>query len=309
MEVFVAKLNVEPTVLDLYEETNLLETVIPTSLNMIFDRLDEDKGIIGYRITNDIESIKKSKLYQEILQYRENLISEYYKVVAIFEDSGEIVYSKAYMSLRSMLKAKIDELFVTFPFLKNSEEIKVSSFSKGKISEIQMGITYIDRVNRIEKFLFYNSKDIRVINFYYDTSCEWIYIPVSMLITDDIVNELNSIVSEIEDKINNFKNITDIGNVSVNLVYDDFKIKPGKYKEIIVTKVYPNGHPALDRGKALRAARIETKYKAAQGETFSELEIEDETKVDAEKGYLSSIFARGKNLIENTILRRNIRED
>ena len=68
MEVFVAKLNVEPTVLDLYEEANLLETVIPTSLNMIFDRLDEDKGIIGYRITNDIESIKKSKLYQEILQ-------------------------------------------------------------------------------------------------------------------------------------------------------------------------------------------------------------------------------------------------
>lgn len=309
MEVFVAKLNVEPTVLDLYEETNLLETVIPTSLNMIFDRLDEDKGIIGYRITNDIESIKKSKLYQEILQYRENLISEYYKVVAIFEDSGEIVYSKAYMSLRSMLKAKIDELFVIFPFLKNSEEIKVSSFSKGKISEIQMGITYIDRVNRIEKFLLYNSKDIRVINFYYDTSCEWIYIPVSMLITDDIVNELNSIVSEIEDKINNFKNITDIGNVSVNLVYDDFKIKPGKYKEIIVTKVYPNGHPALDRGKALRAARIETKYKAAQGETFNELEIEDEIKVDAEKGYLSSIFARGKNLIENTILRINIRED
>lgn len=243
------------------------------------------------------------------MQYKENLISEYYKVVAIFKDSGEIVYSKAYMSLRSMLKAKIDELFVTFPFLKNSEEIKVSSFSKGKISEIQMGITYIDRVNRIEKFLFYNSKDIRVINFYYDTSCEWIYIPVSMLITDDIVNELNSIISEIEDKINNFKNITDIGNVSVNLVYDDFKIKPGKYKEIIVTKVYPNGHPALDRGKALRAARIETKYKAAQGETFNELEIEDETKVDAEKGYLSSIFARGKNLIENTILRRNIRED
>ncbi len=309
MEVFVAKLNVEPTVLDLYEETNLLETVIPTSLNMIFDRLDEDKGIIGYRITNDIESIKNSRLYQEILQYRENLISEYYKVVAIFEDSGEIVYSKAYMSLRSMLKAKIDELFVIFPFLKNSEEIKVSSFSKGKISEIQMGITYIDRVNRIEKFLLYNSKDIRVINFYYDTSCEWIYIPVSMLITDDIVNELNSIVSEIEDKINNFKNITDIGNVSVNLVYDDFKIKPGKYKEIIVTKVYPNGHPALDRGKALRAARIETKYKAAQGETFNELEIEDEIKVDAEKGYLSSIFARGKNLIENTILRINIRED
>ena len=40
MEVFVAKLNVEPTVLDLYEETNLLETVIPTTLNIIFNRLD-----------------------------------------------------------------------------------------------------------------------------------------------------------------------------------------------------------------------------------------------------------------------------
>ncbi|KGE57644.1 hypothetical protein [Streptococcus pyogenes] len=113
--------------------------------------------------------------------------------------------------------------------------------------------------------------------------------------------ELLSITNDIQDKINMHKTQTDIGNVSINIVYDKFKIKQGSYKEVTITKVYPNGNPAQDRGRALRAASTETKYRAAQDDAFSQQDIEQETKEDAERGYIASIASRAKNLIENTI--------
>ncbi|HEP1273230.1 TPA: hypothetical protein ACF4ZG_001643 [Streptococcus pyogenes] len=307
-ECYVTKLNVEPTILDLYEEENLIKTVIPNSLDKIFYKVAEKEGIIQYQISNNTRAILDSKLYSKMLESKTSLIDEYHKVVSKFEKSGEIVYSKNYMTQRSQLKEQIDELFENHTFLRNSEEIKLPSFAKGKISEIQMGVTYIDRANRIEHFLSEN-KDNQVINFYYDTSKEWIYIPSSVIIGDNIVMELLSITNDIQDKINMHKTQTDIGNVSINIVYDKFKIKQGSYKEVTITKVYPNGNPAQDRGRALRAASTETKYRAAQDDAFSQQDIEQETKEDAERGYIASIASRAKNLIENTIKKVHIRED
>ncbi|HEL1907485.1 TPA: hypothetical protein TX976_001454 [Streptococcus suis] len=307
-ECYVTKLNVEPTILDLYEERNLIQSVIPNSLDKIFCRVSEKEGIIQYQITNDMQKILSSDLYSKMLESRDSLIVEYHKVVSQFKKSGEIVYSKNYMTQRSNLKEQIDELFATHTFLKNSEEMKLTSFSKGKIPEIQMGVTYIDRANRIESFLAEN-KDNQMINFYYDTSTEWIYVPTSVIISDNVVLELLSIINDIQDKINMFKNKTDIGNVSINIVYDNFKIKEGSYKEVIITKVYPNGNPSEDRGKALRAARTETKYRAAQDSTFNQQDIEQETKKDAERGYIASIVSRSKNLIENTVRKVYLRGD
>ena len=307
-ECYVTKLNVEPTILDLYEERNLIQSVIPSSLDKIFIKVEEKKGIIQYQINNDVQAILNSELYSEILKSRKTLINEYYKVVSKFEKSGEIVYSKSYMTQRSLLKEQIDELFAIHTFLRNSEEVKLPSFSKGKVSEIQMGITYIDRVNRIEHFLLEN-KDNQIINFYYDTSKEWIYIPSAAITSDNIVVELSAIINDIQDKINMFKTQTDIGNVSINIVFDDFRIKQGTYKEVTITKVYPNGNPSQDRGKALRAARIETKYKAPQDATFNHQDIQQETKEDAERGYIASIVSRTRNLIENTVRKVYIRED
>lgn len=307
-ECYVTKLNVEPTILDLYEEKNLIQSVIPNSLDKIFSRVAEKDGIIQYQINNDVQKILDSELYSKMLESRTSLIDEYQKVVSKFKQSGEIVYSKNYMTQRSHLKERIDELFATHTFLKNSEEIRLPSFSKGKISEIQMGVTYIDRANKIEFFLTENI-DNQIINFYYDTSNEWIYVPSSDIIGNNVVAELTSVINDIQDKINMFKNRTDIGNVSINIVYDDFKIKQGSYKEVTITKVYPNGNPSQDRGKALKAARTEIKYRAAQDATFSQQDIEWEAKEDAKKGYIASIVSRAKNLIENTVRRTHIRED
>lgn len=62
-ECYVTKLNVEPTILDLYEEENLIQSVIPDSLDKIFSRVAEKEGIIQYRISNDIQAILDSELY------------------------------------------------------------------------------------------------------------------------------------------------------------------------------------------------------------------------------------------------------
>ncbi|WP_019777721.1 hypothetical protein [Streptococcus sobrinus] len=307
-ECYVTKLNVEPTILDLYKEENLIKSVIPNSLDKIFSKVAAKEGIIQYQISNDTRVILESELYSKMLESKTSLIGEYHKVASNFKKSGEIVYSKNYMTQRSRLKEQIDELFEEHAFLRNSEDIKLPSFSKGKISEIQMGVTYIDRANRIENFLSEN-KGNQVINFYYDTSKEWIYVPSSVVIDDNIVMELSSIIKDIQDKINMRKNQTDIGNVSINIVYDDFKIKQGSYKEVTITKVYPNGIPAQDRGRALRAASTETKYRAAQDDAFSQQDIEQETREDAERGYIASIASRAKNLIENTVRKVHIRED
>ncbi len=95
-ECYVTKLNVEPTILDLYEERNLIQSVIPSSLDKIFIKVEEKKGIIQYQINNDVQAILNSELYSEILKRRKTLINEYYKVVSKFEKSvsSEVAFVK-----------------------------------------------------------------------------------------------------------------------------------------------------------------------------------------------------------------------
>lgn len=310
IECYVTKLNVEPSILELYTEENLVSNVIPASLDRIFSKQGEQDGLIKYQIRNNFQEAIQAELYQEILTIKDALIVEYNQVVKIFRGTGEIVYNKNYMSLRSLLKLRIDEFLEKYPFLKNSEEIRLASFSKGRVSEIQMGITYIDRVRKIEYFLTANIETVYTTNFYYDTALERIYIPTSKVDSSDVIFSLNKIIREIQDKINLLKGESDIGRVRINIVYDEnYEIKPGKYKEITVVTVYPNGNPTLDRLKALKAAKQETKYTAPEGETFDVGVFKDDTEDDAKSGYISEILSRGKNIIENKVLKIFVRED
>ncbi|HES9240167.1 TPA: hypothetical protein VPI11_001514, partial [Streptococcus pyogenes] len=67
-ECYVTKLNVKPTILDLYEEENLIKTVIPNSLDKIFYKVAEKEGIIQYQISNNTRAILDSKLYSKMLE-------------------------------------------------------------------------------------------------------------------------------------------------------------------------------------------------------------------------------------------------
>ena len=260
LECYVAKFNVEPTTLELYDEKNLIENVIPSSLDTIFKHVQKSDNIIEYEKKNDIQSVLESELYKIMLEQKQQLITDFNHVVKQFNRTREIRYSEDYLQKRLQLKSVIEELFETYPFLKNSEKTRIKSFSKGKIPEIRMGVTYIDRASKIEKFL----------------------------------------------EVNRFKNTTNIGNVSINLVYDNFSIKKGNYKEITIIRVYPNGNPSRDRERAMKAAREEIKLTAAEDAPFSNEQIENETKDDAQKGYIATIRSKTRNIIENRILKVRI---
>lgn len=303
IECYVAKLNVEPTILDLYDEHNLIKTVIPASLGKIFEEVSKIDNIIEYRKRNDIQSILQSDLYKTMLELKEQLIEDFNLVVEQYNLTREIIYREEYMEKRLYLKRVIEELFDIYPFLKNSEKTKIKSFSRGKIPEVRMGVTYIDRVSKIEQFLTINSGRYRDLKFYYDCSKEWLYIPSVCIKGGNTMVELQSIIDEIQLEVNRYKNVTDIGNVSINLIYENFSIKSGNYKEITITRVYPNGKPSKDRLKALKAAQEEIKLTAAEGDTFSSEQIENETKDDAKMGYIISILSKTKNIIENRVLK------
>lgn len=303
IECYAAKLNVEPTILDLYDEHNLIKTVIPASLGKIFEEVSKIDNIIEYRKRNDIQSILQSDLYKTMLELKEQLIEDFNLVVEQYNLTREIIYREEYMEKRLYLKRVIEELFDIYPFLKNSEKTKIKSFSRGKIPEVRMGVTYIDRVSKIEQFLTINSGRYRDLKFYYDCSKEWLYIPSVCIKGGNTMVELQSIIDEIQLEVNRYKNVTDIGNVSINLIYENFSIKSGNYKEITITRVYPNGKPSKDRLKALKAAQEEIKLTAAEGDTFSSEQIENETKDDAKMGYIISILSKTKNIIENRVLK------
>lgn len=301
LECYVAKFNVEPTTLELYDEKNLIENVIPSSLDKIFKHVQKSDNIIEYEKKNDIQSVLESELYKIMLEHKQQLITDFNHVVEQFNRTREIIYSEDYMQKRLRLKSVLEELFETYPFLKNSEKTRIKSFSKGKIPEIRMGVTYIDRASKIEKFLEISAVANRELRFFYDCSKEWIYIPSSCIVEKSTMSELQSIVEEIQLEVNRFKNTTNIGNVSINLVYDNFSIKKGNYKEITIIRVYPNGNPSRDRQRAMKAAREEIKLTAAEDATFSNEQIENETKDDAQKGYIATIRSKTRNIIENRI--------
>lgn len=304
MECFVTKLNVEPTVLELYDENNLIKEVIPNSFDRVFERIDEKENIIKYRKKDDIQLVLDSDLYQQMLDYKKILIEEYENVVLQYQKTREIIYREQYMEKRSALNEAITELFELHPFLKNSEKIRINSFSKGKIPEVRMGMTYIDRASKIESFLATYTMNDRILEFYYDRNSERIYIPSSIVHDRNIMRGLQSIIDELTTEINLFRDITDIGKVSINPIFENFQVKVGRYSEVTITRVYPNGDPARDRGRAIvafNAAKEETKYTAPEGEKINSKDIEDYTREDAELGYIASIFSRTKNIIENTI--------
>lgn len=306
LECYVLKFNVGPTILELYEEQRLIKEIIPSSLGKIFEEVSVDNGIIEYRRNHDIKSIVSSELYLSMLEQKNELIEEFNRVVNRYSQTKEIIYREDYMDRRTRLKSTIEQLFEHYPFLKNSDKIKITSFSRGKIPEVRMGVTFIDRVKKIEKFLDSNIKLSHDLNFYYDCSKEWIYIPCSQIKGDDILLELQLIIDEIQEEVNEFRSATDIGRISINPIYDDFTIQSGKYKEITIKRVFPNGNPARDRGNALRAASEETKYLAAEDDDFTSEDITKETKDDAQSGYIAYIRSKAKNIIKNTVRKTKI---
>ncbi|HGA4220200.1 TPA: hypothetical protein ACG7TQ_000842 [Streptococcus agalactiae] len=81
---YVAKFNVEPDILNMYGESDLVSRVIPSNLGVYFTKVSEKDSIIKFKKDSNFSEIKKSAVFNDMLKIRQELIAEYYKVSDTF---------------------------------------------------------------------------------------------------------------------------------------------------------------------------------------------------------------------------------
>lgn len=305
MEYYVYKLNLEPRILDVFEfennEEHVVGTVIPNDLKNVFENnFDLNEELILFSDKVEINNVIESKQYKELIENNKEMLEMYNHVVKNFEAGKGIVYSPQFLEKRDELKQSISSVIHLFPFLKGSYDLNDNVFPINRYDKVQMSVAYLRKAKKIECFVTNFTDDAHKISFIYDKKHEWIYISeeVGMEKSQDYV-EL------IEEKINSFSPSLDIGRVTINPIYEDFKLE-GMYSEITFEVVYPNGKKARNRSNAIEkgnAASETTTWKASKGMKMEVANFNEVYEDDAGKGYVKSVTSNGKNVVKS-ILRK-----
>jgi hypothetical protein len=304
MEYFVFKLNLEPKTLQIYDyksnREQVIAKIIPKGLGEIFSTYEIiDDSLIKYSDKIDISEVVNSFEYSKLIELNRNIIKMYAEIVNRFESGEGINYSVEYLEHRELLKNYINDLLLKFPFLKGALESKENVFIIDSFSKIKMAVTYIQRAKKIEHFIKQFPKNESKSEFIYDKRKEFIYISTK----DATRKSVEDYVEILQDKINNFSSVSNIGRVTINPVYEKFEFT-GLYSEITIELVYPNGDPARDRSRAIEAAsaaREIRKLEASKNEKIDISKLNDYYQEDAEKGYIKSITSKGKKIITSVI--------
>lgn len=299
MDVYVFKLNLEPYILKSFNyESNSDQVkgkIIPSSLSEIFTSREVlSEALIKYGQTVEIDNVKESEEFKELIEISQVMEKMYQNVVQKFEENGEILYSSKFMETRDKLDKSIRHLVERFSFLSIALELPVNVFKVEAYSSVKMAVTYIQRAKKIEYFINSSSTNRTVSDFIYDKETEQIYLPIESLEESDALKEAKLI----ENKINMFSHQTNIGRVTINPIYEDFELQ-GLYSEITIELVYPNGDPARDRSKAIEqgnAARETIKYEASKDQKMDISSFNVVFKEDAERGYIQSVKSKGKKI-------------
>lgn len=312
MEYFVFKLNLEPSVLKTYHyndhKNHVVGTVIPDSLKKIFKKSRELQGEkVKFLDEIDLNRVRESTYYLDMLNSNENMINMYREVVENFNEGKGITYSPEYLDQRDELNKSIESVISNFPFLLGSYDLKDSVFPIETFSKIQMAVTYIRKAKKIESYLKNFPDKLLTSYFIYDKSTEFIYISTE----DKTAEEAKNYIELLEEKINKFSSISNIGRVSINPIYEEFTLE-GLYSEITVELVYPNGNPSRDRSKAIQeanAAREKRIFEASKDAKIDAHKLNDYFISDAKRGYVDRITSKGKNIIKGFIKIVTLQED
>lgn len=304
MEYFAFKLNLEPSVLDAYnyesQREHVVGIVIPEALKQIFHQfvaVDENK--LRFLDHVDISSVEGSKEYKNMLNLNETMIKMYTEVIKNYNNGKGINYTPSYLEERDNLNGSIEKLVLEFPFLKGAFDLKDSIFPVDTFSKIKMAVTYIRKAKKIEHYVNNFPQNISNSEFIYDKKSERIFISIDNKAPDEAKDYANLL----EEKINSFSSLTNIGRISINPIYEDFVFE-GKYSEITIEIVYPNGDPARDRSKAIEeanAAKERRIFEASKEQKIDASKLSEYFKEDAEKGYVKGVTSRGRNIIKSLI--------
>ncbi len=311
MEAYVFKLNLEPSILQMYQfnKEQIEQVVIPSALNRIFQSKikESNANIIEYNTKKiDIDEIKANDIYVELVEKLELFHGMYLNVVKQYEQTGAISYSQDFMFTRDLLNQLIKRIFDLYPIL----EFKISNMKNviviKQFSRVKMGATYLQRAAKLKKFVDdYTAERNPNITFYYDLTSERIYLQTGVDGSNDPSKKVRRDAGVIQDLINEYKTVTNIGKVSINPVYNLVHLE-GLYNEITIEIVYPNGNPSEDRSEAIEqvnAAKEIRKLIASKGQKIDASDVNPIISENARKGYLTSVTSRGKSIIKGVIER------
>lgn len=309
MEAYVFKLNLEPSILQMYQfnKRQIEQVVIPSALDRIFQSKikESNVNIIEYNTKQiDIDEIRENEIYIKLVETLELFHGMYLNVVTQYKQTGAISYSQDFMIRRDFLNQLIKRIFDLYPIL----EFKISNMKNviiiDQFSRVKMGSTYLQRAAKIKKFVDdYTEERNPSITFYYDLTSERIYLQTEAIESIDRTEEVRHNAGVIQDLINEYKTVTNIGKVSINPVYNLIQLE-GLYSEITIEIVYPNGNPSEDRSEAIEqvnAAKEIKKLIASKGQKIDANDVNPIISENAQKGYLTSVTSRGKNIIKGII--------
>lgn len=304
MGYYTFKLNLEPNILEAHhydtQKSNVIEVVIPKALEGIFNSFVEiDESKIKFMDYIDIESVERSLEYKKMVKVNADMKEMYHKVLNDYNNGKGIVYSPEYLDKREELKDAIERLIKINPFLKGAFDIKDSIFQVEAFSTVKMSVAYIRKAMKIEYYINNFPKSELNSEFIYDKSNEYIYISTNNRSNEEAI----TYIELLEEKINNFSANTNIGQVSINPIYEKF-LFDGMYSEVTIELVYPNGDPSRDRSRAIEeanAAKEIRTFSASKESKIDASKLNEYFKKDGEKGYIRKVHSRGRNIVKSLI--------
>ena len=303
-QCYVAKLNLEPNILDIYKyETQkdvVLNKIIPQALEVVFGEPDECKGYYYYQESEGLELETIITKVKAIVKLANKLFTMLEDVNYNYHQGHGINYSRDFMELRKKLSEKISEIEKEHPSMLAAYTLKlVKNLDFEEYGPVKMGLRYIQKAYKLEMYLDSHISPMSNLRFYYDPKNEYIYIDKADVDGgfSNIREIVLSYIESIEKQINAIIKRHNIGKVSILPVYESFELE-GSYKEITVEIVYPNGNPSRDRMQAVKAAKTQIKYSASENNKILASKIAEVHCDDAKNGYVQSVKnGKGKNLI------------
>lgn len=307
----VFKLNLQPAKLLEYqsERKYLITELIPRMLEHIISlKKLKHKDVFEIVLENNDDKDFKAA-YDRLLTNTSELLNYYEEILKHYEENGEIFYSKEFLRLNSKCSSQRRELERKFPVLENA----LSAFTDDKIdreigvsfdSKIGTGIVHLRKFNKIKKYIEdvgMQSDNPLNVKAYYRPIDEHILIKLDPENEAASEKEARAYISYFESLFNSNKTVVSkLGKININPIYDSIKLSDESYTEISFSIVYPNGNPSLDRHNILEAAEAKEAQITILGTDERPLKkeaVENIVNVEAKKGYLKSIYSKGKGII------------
>ncbi|MBF2600180.1 hypothetical protein IA929_09215 [Listeria seeligeri] len=122
MEYYVYKINIQPNILEMYEKENdfvyLISEVIPNSFEAVL-QVKRVNNCFQFIVDNATEYNFDEEFNQLEIDTK-MLIKGYNQIIQYYNKSGEIFYSKAFLSLNEKCGTKRRHIEVLFPGIKKA---------------------------------------------------------------------------------------------------------------------------------------------------------------------------------------------